>query len=201
MLGNSVAVNHLHCAEAVHDCICGSWLSNCSTALSRMSNSESMSRSTRSLEAGATFVLLTIPKPLGVSTRSSDGTAQRTASDTTICEASILTTFISSRATISASVSSPQIFSFSHCSEAVSHGVSLSNKGVSPLAVANTFGIKRRSVSSFFISVIVVRFWIRLICYQFGITIFIKGRKHNKRTVGISTFPTIEANDNSMYGE
>ena len=53
----------------------GRYFNSISMLMSRFDSSEAINRCTRSFDAGATFWLETTPKPLGVSTRSSDGTA------------------------------------------------------------------------------------------------------------------------------
>ena len=125
---NSVARKKRPCGVVRQSGLARSSWRSWSMAKSRLFSSEVRSRSTRSFEAGAIVLLLTTPKPLGVRTRSREGTARRKASVASTLQAvGVLST-------------TPKVRT-SHASDSCSSTCNLSNSVCSPLTVTRVLGM------------------------------------------------------------
>ena len=96
---------------------------DCSMAMSRLVSNEPRSLATRWGLAGATFWLLTMPNPFGVSTRSSEGTARMKASWTVTRLAHMRRGSFSGMAVNSGARSLPMNWVITHRSAWSSHGM------------------------------------------------------------------------------
>ena len=136
---------------------------------SRCASIEPTSLSTRGLEAGARFEVLTTAKPLGVSTMSSEGMARRRASATTRRAVRILTGLESVYPQMVLNVLSPVKVILTQSSARSRKSASLSIKGFSPLTEAMMLGIWARSCASVVISFIGVWEF-----YLFSVLVFVE---------------------------
>lgn len=145
-LGKSVAAKNRCCAVPCHSMRKGSTSSSVCRYVSRLSFSCMRSLSTLSFEAGATLLLLTIPNPFGVRTRSSEGMALTKASETMTWQQSRLASLSSSA--MACAVSSPRMSFFIQCSARTRKGIILSLSGISPSTESKALGKNVRKADS-----------------------------------------------------
>ena len=163
---------------------------NKSTSRSIDERREAISLSTRSFDAGAVSWVLITPKPFGVSTRSSEGTASAKARRATTAPANDFHRSGSGSSSCPVTDSSSQA-----CAEA-KKGDSLENIVASPITVSTILGSIARNCASSFISFSIGRGFRIIIDGNFlCVLVFVKGCKLNKRTFRVNALPSVIPDD------